>query len=138
MSRCLTYRVCFTHRVSRCFDTRETFSRCFTHEVHQTSGASLDLHHSRITPHTQEIRLQIMTTAKISTSFPGSTRTFPTRFHGSSRDFHGSKRESPSLKRVDRQENCPIWRRKYFTSDLLRERCHTSSVVCQRFASCVT
>jgi len=103
VSRCLTYRVCFTHRVSKCFDTRETFSRCFRHEVLQTSGASLDLHHSRITPHAEEIRLQIMTTAKISTSFPGSTRTFPTRFHGSSRDFHGSKRESPSLKRVDRK-----------------------------------
>jgi len=39
------------------------------------------------------------------------------------RSFHGSKRESPSLKKGG-QENCPILRSKYLKSDLLHEWNH--------------
>jgi len=56
---------------------------------------------------TGEIGLDIITTAKISTSFHGSPFNFPTSFHGSPENvrqvFTGVKRESPSLQRLDRK-----------------------------------
>jgi len=67
---------------------------------------------------TEEFFFQIVTTARISTSFHGSPRNFqtsllqkrPINFTGVpafQRSFHGSKRESPSLQRVDRKTVSP-------------------------------
>jgi len=65
-------------------------------------------------------------TAKISTNFHWSPRSFQTSFHGSPQNFKqvftGVNR-SPLII----QENCMIWRSKHLKSDLLRERDMTVS-----------
>jgi len=52
-------------------------------------------------PQTEEVGLEIITTAKLSTSFHGSLCNFQTGFHGIPRKFgfHGSKWESPDYSR---------------------------------------
>jgi len=78
-------------------------------------------------PKTEEIALQIITTAKIPTSFHLNPRNFQTSFHGSPKIFqqkfievNGSPRHSEEW-----QENRRIWRSKYFKSDFLRKWLHT-------------
>jgi len=75
-------------------------------------------------PHTEEIGLKIITTAKISNEFSRESPYISNTFSGESpnlqTNFYASERSPPHSKIL--RETRKIWRSKYFKYDLLRER----------------
>jgi len=80
-------------------------------------------------PQTEEIGLETITTAKISTSFHRSPVTFRQGFTGDTKIWNSFSMEKTEVPVTQKSywENQGIWRSKFFQSDLLHEWVSSSS-----------